>query len=226
MTTGLEITDEQRKELTETGKITFTPEQLDARFVDDYASNAFTYGIQYLGAGRFALASFFAPVGASLLHHAIEMFLKGTLARGDEASAIRRYWKTYGHRLGDLWRAVCERYPAEGLHEFDDAIAALDEFEDIRYPEALIKKGAFIELGFAEPVEQQSGAGNLRPEPRFALGMPKIDHLIKRLFEITNFNPEFFSTYLRAPRAAPFFALMNDSPLIPQAPKAAPTSAS
>src|SRR5579872_4064541 len=133
----LDITDAQRRELQETGKITFTQEQIDARFPDDYARTAFDYGLQYLGAGRFAIAAFFAPVGASLLHHAVEMVLKGTLARSDPASVIRRYWKTYGHRLGDLWRAVHERHSSAGLDRFENAIAALDKFEEIRFPEDL-----------------------------------------------------------------------------------------
>ena len=40
----------------------------------------FRFGLQYLVAGRFSASSGLSPVGANLLHHALEMLLKGYLS--------------------------------------------------------------------------------------------------------------------------------------------------
>ena len=46
--------------------------------------NFYRFGFQYYVAGRFAVIAQFSPVAANLLHHAIEMLLKGELAYLDE----------------------------------------------------------------------------------------------------------------------------------------------
>jgi len=46
--------------------------------------NFFGFGFQYYLAGRYAVAAQLLPVAANLLHHAIEMLLKGELTHLDE----------------------------------------------------------------------------------------------------------------------------------------------
>jgi hypothetical protein len=179
-----------------------------------YAAKAFDYGMQYLGAGRFAVASGFMPIGAGLLHHAIEMFLKGLVARGAQPADIRQFRRRYGHKLGVLWREVLAHFPNKGLESFADTIARLDEFEDIRYPDKLISGGAIIETGFSDDVGSSGGLVHPPVERHLVLSIPKIDRLVKRLFELAQFNPEFFSHMLRDKHAAKFFAIHNESLLV------------
>ena len=49
----------------------------------------------------------FLPVPATLLHHALEMFLQGCLAVQDTPAQIHRYAKVYrSHKLPVLWARV------------------------------------------------------------------------------------------------------------------------
>lgn len=208
-----EITEEPSsfRYLDDAGEDHFPGEHQDAYH---YAAKAFDYGMQYLGAGRFAVASRFTPVGAGLLHHAIEMFLKGLVARGSHPADISQFRNRYGHKLGAIWREVLARFPNKGLESFAETIAKLDEFEDIRYPDKLISGGAIIETGFSDDVGSAGGHVHPPVERHLVLAIPKIDRLVKRLFELAQFNPEFFSHMLRDEHAAQFFAIHNESPLV------------
>ncbi len=213
MERNIEVTDAQRRELAETGRITWTPEQADARFANDYALQAFEYGLQYYGAGRFAAASGFIPITASLLHHAVELLLRGCLAQSDCVHEIRRYRRTYSHGLSDLWAEFRSRQRDAALDEFNELVEGLHEFEDIRYPENLIANGAVIELGFAEAIAPRLPDTPVRPEPRFLLLVPRVDKLVRRLFEIAGYNPQFFDHYWHQTHAQRYFEHMNHFPI-------------
>ena len=94
-------------------------------------------GMQYYIAGRFcALAQQF-PVCANLLHHSLEMFLKGALCRGHSKIQLQ----LMGHNIWKAWVAFKHLHPDPRLNEFDGTVKALNKFERIRYPDQVLTKG-------------------------------------------------------------------------------------
>jgi hypothetical protein len=69
------------------------------------------------------------PVCANLFHHAVEMFLKGGLARKHKLSDL----KDMGHDLKKLWNAYKAEFTNSTLKRHDKTISGRNKFEDIRY---------------------------------------------------------------------------------------------
>jgi hypothetical protein len=87
-------------------------------------------GSQYYTMARFAMHAQSMPVCGNLFHHAVEMLLKGGLARKRSLSDLR----DMGHKLKKLWSAFKTDFPDTSLKRHDKTISSLDKFEDIRYP--------------------------------------------------------------------------------------------
>ena len=208
-----EITDEQRAEILRTGNFKLTPEQRELSFADSFVRMAFDYGLQYLGAARFALASAFCEIGPTLLHHAVETFLQGCLAVQDTPAQIRNYRETYfSHKLPRLWQALTPRYPAAGLDEFTAAVDGLERFREVRFPESLAAFGGCIQVGFFDPGPNAGSTSH--PERNFSFGTEQIDRLVAKLFEVAGFSPSAFDWRLRNVHAAPYFAMHSSAPLV------------
>jgi hypothetical protein len=75
--------------------------------------------------------------------------------------------------------------------EFDNIIEGLHAFEDIRYPEHLIERGAMIRIGLCD-VPEPIFDNSQRPERSFSLQLPQIDRLMGLLFEASGGNPKVF----------------------------------
>jgi hypothetical protein len=150
------------------------------------------YGLQYYVAGRFATANRFTPVCANLLHHAVELLLKACLSHDDSREIIEKYGdrRVYGHNILLLWAAFKKRQTALVPVEFDVIVAALHDFEDIRYPEELIRNGAIITIN--PFVEEPIRANGQEPERSYNLTRPPIDRLMGFLFKASHGNPEVF----------------------------------
>ena len=173
--------------------IKFTQEQQDEFFRQGYRHSAIDYGLQYYVAGRFATANRFTPVCANLLHHAVELLLKACLSCDDSRETIEDYGhrkKGYGHNILLLWEAVKEKQAAPVPVEFDAIVAALHDFEEIRYPEKLIQNGARI--SFNPFVDQPICDNGNEPEPSYSLSLPSIDRLMGLLFDASHANPKAF----------------------------------
>ena len=95
--------------------------------------------MHYYVAGRYAVFAGLNPTAANLMHHAVEMTLKGALAKkGMDLKALR----DLNHDLPEIWREFTAQYGIDGI-AFDSVIAELQKFETIRYtirllPPALI----------------------------------------------------------------------------------------
>jgi hypothetical protein len=79
---------------------------------------------------------------------------------------------------------------------FDKVIEELNKFESIRYPDALLAKGAtmmfdVIRWDGAESALSQSGSTS---QPHYRLCLEEIDELVGEIFRIASRNPE---AYLR-----------------------------
>lgn len=206
--------------------IKFTQEQIDESFRERYWMFATRYGLQYYVSGRFATANRFTPVCANLLHHAVELLLKACLSYDDPLDMILKYgdWKKgYGHNILLLWTAFKERRPAAVPAEFDAIIEALHEFEDIRYPENLIRNGARISIGLFV-VEEPIQSNDQMLEPSYVLMLPQIDRLVGLLFEASHANPEVFLREITDEQGLKYYEIVKTTLFGRPAPGALPTS--
>src|SRR5262249_40104873 len=90
-------------------------------------------------AARFSVHAGCIPVCGNLFHHAVEMLLKGGLAKKRKLSLSEL--KKRGHKLKVLWREYKLDFPDPALKRHDKAISLLDKFEAIRYPDRILASG-------------------------------------------------------------------------------------
>ena len=133
------------------------------------------------------VAAAFNPLCGSIAHHAIEMLLKSCLAKDDSGDQIAEYRKTYGHKLGALWKVFRSRNQHLNLDpEFDLIIEELNKWDEIRYPDQLVLEGGHLDIGFVEPDPPSSGGQH----PRFKLYLPALERLASVLIKATGISGE------------------------------------
>jgi hypothetical protein len=167
----------------------------------------FRLGVNYYVAGRFAAFSQLFPVAGNLLHHAIEMFLKGALVSSVGLGAL----KGINHDLNKLWREFKKHHTSKESDSFDEVIGALHRFERLRYPDFAI--GEAMELTFdvlREHRVETSGPG--KPLQRYSLVLENVDALVKFIFQNEGVNPRFYLQRLPA-EALDFLYRQNVHPL-------------
>ena len=130
-------------------------------------------------------------MSANLLHHAVELLLKACLAHDDPLDEIREYGQRYSHYIDRLWEVFKVRQPTPVASEFDKIIETLHKFENIRYPERLIRNGATISIGVFEVEDPISINGQI-PDNLYVLMLPKNDRLMGLLFKASGANPAAF----------------------------------
>lgn len=205
--------------------ITFTQQQKDEIERHDYRYHAVEYGLGYYIAGRFSIAHRSIPVGASILHHAVEMLLKACLAKDDPIERIREYGppkKGYGHDLTRLWQEFRARNQLPLTTEFDATIEALHNFDAIRYPETLIREGARIKINIFDVGDPPDTNGHI-PEKLYALNLPEVDRLMGLLFPASGMNSLIFLPRLENDKQAMIYYNMirptllgRTTPLLPE----------
>jgi hypothetical protein len=160
---------------------------------DRLINEFFRYGSQYYVAGRYAVFAGFMPVAANLLHHAIEMFLKGALA---ENMAVEKLKDKLGHRLKRAWKEFKTQSADPTLAGFDKVIQRLDRFEVIRYPDVLLRAGGMFsfEITKAGAAMRSSSPGSL---PEYVLCLEEIDELVVKILGIANRNPAAFLHFMK-----------------------------
>jgi hypothetical protein len=156
----------------------------------------FQLATQYYASGRFAALSGILPVSGNLLHHAIEMYLKGALAPALELEAMRKL----RHNLQQIWMRAKQTFPGSNLSRFDTAIDRLDPFERLRYPDTVLQEGAQMRITRLRSEWIPATANPGRTEPVYDLVLEDVDELVKVIFSVANLNPAFFSSGLN-PRA-------------------------
>jgi hypothetical protein len=121
-------------------------------------------------------------VAANIIHHAIEMFLKAGLCAQTTEKQRRNQ---FGHSLPKMWRAWKSHYDPQGkLAGFDDCIEGLHEYEDIGYPEGMMKPAAIVlRMQFANaPMPKDPVIPNSKAK-EFNLEMSEIDTLVRTTCE-------------------------------------------
>jgi hypothetical protein len=146
----------------------------------------FDLGSRYYSAARFAAIAGFAPIAGNLFHHALEMFLKGGLCRKLDEKERKNLW----HKLRKIWTEFKLMVADPSLNKFDATIASIDDFEEIRYPEATVRNGiqVFINLRKPDPTMPIGSPG--RPEPVYNIVVDELDELVKVIFEKCHRNPK------------------------------------
>jgi hypothetical protein len=150
-------------------------------------------GMQYYVAGRFAMLAESNPVAANILHHAVENFLKGALAK---AGATLPELKSHGHNLQSLWSAFRLKCAGPSLTQYDAVILALQAFEEIRYPDLVVQKGMQSTFNITRPTLRMGITWPSLPPPKYELCLQDIDELVEQIFTSASLNPKAFSTIL------------------------------
>jgi len=124
--------------------------------------------------------------------------LKACLSRDDSLETIEKYGHSkegYGHNIILLWDAFKKRQRASVPVEFDAKVGALHDFEEIRYPEKLIRNGAVIRIN--PFVGDSVRANGEEAERSYNLTLPPIDSLVGLLFMASKANPVVFLQEIR-----------------------------
>jgi len=166
-----------------------------ARSAEDLKDEYFTLGSQYYVSGRFATHAKLMPVCGNLLHHAVEMYLKGALCQHVSNIDLKDR-KTFGHDLMKLWRALKKIAVDQTLDRFDKTISYLNPFERIRYPDKTMKRGMLCRIGFEEGDLPPVAKRPERKEPHYNLLVGEIDDLVSVLFKKASRNPVAFFNWL------------------------------
>jgi hypothetical protein len=143
---------------------------------------------QYYATARFAAHAGCVPVCGNLFHHAVEMFLKAGLTQQRALSDVT----DMRHKLKKLWRAFKADFPATALQQHDKTISCLDKFEDIRYPDNVIKYGMGVSLEWSGPAGQVTTSGGMQTPRQYAIVVSDIDDLIADVFKVCSRNPVAF----------------------------------
>src|SRR5262245_53990136 len=97
--------------------------------------------VQYFVAGRAAAIHQLLPVVGNLLHHAAEMALKAALA----STLSLAQMKKLGHHLPKIWAEFKTANPVDAPR-FDSAVEELHRFEELRYPDSIVERGALMDF--------------------------------------------------------------------------------
>ena len=167
----------------------------------------FSTAMQYYVSGRYAVLAGLIPVAGNLLHHAIEMYLKGALCKTMTPGELKNLW----HNLPKIWAAFKTQIEDSGLDSFDTLITSLDDFEELRYPDSVLEKGMAAMLGVyrGPPITQVATAGE--PVPTYELYLEEIDPLVDKIFHVASVNPAFFLARLN-PKAREYLKEANVQP--------------
>ena len=177
-----------------------------SRRMEAARSEFFSTGTQYYVAGRYAVIVGLIPVAGNLLHHAVEMFLKGGLAASMELKEL----KDLGHHLPKIWGSFKTRLGKDGFNRFDPAIDSLHAFEELRYPDSIVSRGAQMMMGVTG-TPTLAGAAQIIPTPSYELYLSQVDPLVGAVFEAASINPAFFMARLR-PDAQKYLRDANANP--------------
>ena len=162
-------------------------------------------GLQYYVSGRYATIAGYLPVAANLYHHAIEMLLKGSLAKTHTEARIR----SLHHNLKRAWRLFKAGAKDPTLDKLDSTVAQLNKFEDLRYPN--MRHGMFVVIYFGPEPEEPRGVGG---ERYYKISATEVDELVKAIFDHSpHLNPKFFQNRFRTKDAQEFFLMHNEHPI-------------
>lgn len=164
----------------------------------------YKFALAYYVQGRAAQICRNTLITGNLFHHAVEMLLKGQLSKTLPLSNLKSP-QLFGHDLPKLWTAFKGLFSAENLSAFDAMIVELEKFDDIRYPDEILKQGAAISLGWGTGRAATSSGS----EPEYQMGIGDVDAFFGRLFPLCGIEPKGYLSYL-SPQGRQILAEANE----------------
>ena len=148
----------------------------------------FSRATQYYVSGRYAVLAGLIPVAGNLLHHAIEMYLKGALCKTMTLGELK---DKFSHNLPKIWNDFKAQIEDSGLDSFDTLITSLHDFEELRYPDSVLSKGMAAMLGVKRLTNAEVATPGVSV-PTYELYLEEIDALVDKIFHVASVNPAFF----------------------------------
>jgi ribosomal protein L30 len=156
----------------------------------------FSSASQYYVAGRFAVFAALNPVAANLMHHAIEMYLKGYLIKS-KAKTLDEV-KKLNHSLLECWAAFKAQVGDSALDKFDDVISEIHKYEEVRYPRKDFKgMESTLDIVRWTPPPKPPGTPATMV-PKYKLCLPDVDELIAAILAAASVNPDAYLTFLKS----------------------------
>jgi hypothetical protein len=157
------------------------------------SSYFYNKGVHYYVAARFSVLSRLRTISGNLFHHALEMLLKGKLA---ETYTLQQLKAKFNHRLVRIWEEFKLLFPKENLVAYDEMIANLGRFEDLRYPDVMIEKGGVVAIawgGSKLPASSKSKEGGGQ---YYRFSMDEMDCLVAKIIDLCSNEPLSFMLLL------------------------------
>jgi len=151
--------------------------------------------LQYYAAGRFAALNRLHRIAPNLVHHAVELILKAVLVRDHSLEKIKT---DYRHDLTRLWKAVTAASPGLLTTRRNQTIADVAKFEDLRYPNLLIRQGATVTVALTSGENPRVSGSRPTSGPRYQFNLEDIDELWCALFHNASASPAAFLQNLSA----------------------------
>jgi hypothetical protein len=143
-----------------------------------------TLAIHYYAMGRAAAAFHLIPLAGNLLHHSVEMSIKGLLVTKLGLAKLRKI----SHNLEELWTAAIATQRAMDSETRRETIEQLHRFEAIRYPDNILTHGAAIHVNWTGLPR----VGSSLTVPVYNLVIEHVDEIFRAVFKATGKNPQFF----------------------------------
>ncbi len=165
------------------------------------AQNFYNTGMQYYTLGRYAVVASIHPVAGNILHQAIQMFLKGALARNVPAPARDNQAWLQGlegsdRKLVELWTDFKKSFPDQQFERHDRVIALLGRFENVSDRSLRLGRGAMCTIGVKGGGMVSDDAWG-KPEPHYDLLLEEIEDLAAAICGAAGVKPKFFTTVLK-----------------------------
>jgi len=164
------------------------------------------FGLQYWIAGRYAVASHLSPTAGNHLHHAVEFLLKAAIARKGVEVPI-------GRRLRKIYRDFRALYSDPALDALIPTLRALDRFEDIRYPDTLLKRGGMLQVAFEPGQFSSRVGGTMQQVPSYQVAVHDVDAVVLALMACLHWNPVIWAQMLGQEHAKLYHLHRNPKPL-------------
>jgi hypothetical protein len=153
----------------------------------------FRLGVEYYVVARFAALARMMPLAGNQYHHAIEMLLKGQLAKTLPIAVLK---KKYSHNLKRTWKKFKKLFPAEDLSPFDDLLSRLNRFERLRYPDNALSEGMAVAIPLYPPPAQMKLESTVRKSPSYQLAVTDLDRFVATLFCLCSMDPVVYMRHL------------------------------
>jgi hypothetical protein len=158
------------------------------RNIDATIDACFRAGSQYYIVGRFAAFARLNPGMGNLLHLAIEMFLKGGLSKTKTLDELKK--PPFGHDLTAIWRAFKNQADDAALDRFDGTIVDLNAYDELWYPDSILKKGMASTTNIVRTDAPGAVTGPAVPE--YQICLQDIDELVEAIFSAAQRNPQAY----------------------------------